>query len=109
MYAFFLLLLLVLSVGDNYGRSNNFFYGYSRKVTDDFEQHVCMWGEVSSLKTQVVTHPGATDAGRYLTADTHTLATAANHKPYLYFFFINIKRKLLYYCSAWRQSIIVVT
>jgi len=38
-----------------------------------------MWGEGSSLKTRVVTHPGANDAGLRCLTTAHIIATAANH------------------------------
>jgi len=38
------------------------------EVTVGFEQKLSMWGEDSSLKTRVVTHPNASDTGRCLTA-----------------------------------------
>lgn len=47
-------------------------------VAVGFEQHFCMWGEESLLKTRVVTHPGADDAWPQL-----TLTTAANHRATL--------------------------
>jgi len=38
--------------------------------------NTCMWGEDLSLKTLVVTHPGASDASQCLTSNT--LVTVAN-------------------------------
>jgi len=32
-------------------------------------RNMCMWGENLSLKTQVITHPGTSDARRCLTSD----------------------------------------
>jgi len=42
-------------------------YGFCG-VTVDFEQYLCIRGVDSSLKNWMVTHPGASDGGRSLTA-----------------------------------------
>jgi len=49
-------------------------YSFWGEVVVGFKEHVCIWGEDSSLKTRVVTHPVDSGSGW----PQHILTTAAN-------------------------------